>query len=240
MLNRVHQVPNPVTRKWAGTLPATFCLRWNTIWLKERIRKEGGLLWQIWHKAVAVNHWRGRIDDAVDKRCPVCPRNTEETILHRFWECEAAKQAWNWAIHIMNILIHGGEAAGPWCPLTWQQGIFSVAIPRKFNPVKRIWIELRTVVLWTLWTQRNDAVFNQQSWPTRKLLQQVWNGMIDYGHAEWAHIIKPNKRSQESQRKLRDSFWKRRCRFGIFAQLDAGQPKWVTTAPFDGFLFQPP
>lgn len=47
-------VPNPVTRKWSGVLPQAFRLRWLTVWAKERVRKEAGLLWLISHRAVPL------------------------------------------------------------------------------------------------------------------------------------------------------------------------------------------
>lgn len=88
-------VNNPVTRKWQGVLPQDFRLKWRTVWTKERISKEAGLLWLVWHRAVAVNHWRGRFNNTVDIRCPVCPRRSEESVLHRFWECCSAQRAWH-------------------------------------------------------------------------------------------------------------------------------------------------
>ena len=113
ILRRHHKVENPVTRKWRGVLPGNFRLQWITVWIKERTRKEAGLLWLIWHRAVAVNHWRGRADGTVDIRCPICPRRSEETVLHRFWECASPQRGWQWAIHIMNVAIAGKDARGP-------------------------------------------------------------------------------------------------------------------------------
>lgn len=68
-------------------------------------------------------------------------------MLHRFWECLSAQRAWQWPIHIMNALLEGRDAQGPWRMLTWRQGIFSNRISRKFNYLKRLWLEIRTVVL---------------------------------------------------------------------------------------------
>ncbi len=133
LLKKHHQVPNPMVKKWGGVLPANFRLLWKTVWPAKRVRKEAGLLWLIWHRAVAINHWRGQIYDAIDIRCPICPRRSDETVLHQFGKCLSAQYAWQWRIHILNALVVGAEAKGPWRPLNWKQGIFSTSIPRKFN-----------------------------------------------------------------------------------------------------------
>jgi hypothetical protein len=45
ILKTRHQVPNVVTKKWQGKLPATFKFHWDNIWDSDRIRKEAGLIW---------------------------------------------------------------------------------------------------------------------------------------------------------------------------------------------------
>lgn len=242
MLMGNHQVPNPVVRKWGGTLPDDFRLRWKTVWHKDRTWKEARLIWLIWHYVVAVNHWRGRIDGTMDIRCPVCPRRSEESMLHRFWECLSAQRVWQWAIHIMNALLIGRDAQGPWRLLTWRQGIFSGGIPRKFNALKWLWLEVRTVVLWVLWIQRNDMVFNNQAWTDERLLQYIWSGLLDYGCVEWAKVCNKHPRTLLAQRKLvaLRKLVGRRCRKDFFTVMVAGQPRWVATGPSAGFVFQPP
>nr|PNR42705.1 hypothetical protein PHYPA_017535 [Physcomitrium patens] len=47
-------------KKWDGILPPNFKMKWTNIWDKEWVRKEAGLLWLTWHRAVAVNAWRSR------------------------------------------------------------------------------------------------------------------------------------------------------------------------------------
>lgn len=216
---------------------ADFRLKWKSVWQKERTRKEAGLLWLIWQRAVAVNHWRGRIDGSVDIRCPVCPRQSEESVLHRFWECLSAQRAWQWAIHIMNALLIGRDAQGPWQLLTWRQGIFLGQIPWKFNALKRLWLEVHTVVLWAFWIQRNDMVFNNLAWSPDRLLQHFWSGLLDYGRVEWAKLCSKQPRTALAQRKLVTTFVGRRCRADFFAVMVAGQPRWMATGPSAGFVF---
>ena len=55
------RILNVVERKWRGVLPDNYKLKWDNVWDTERTKKEAGLMWMIWHKAVAVNAWRGAI-----------------------------------------------------------------------------------------------------------------------------------------------------------------------------------
>ena len=105
-------IPNVVEKKWAGVLPTNYKLRWNNIYDTERVRKEAGLMWMIWHKAVAVNVWRGVVSPEIDQNCPVCLRGIRETIMHRFWECLAAQRAWKWGEAIINFMAPVGERRG--------------------------------------------------------------------------------------------------------------------------------
>jgi hypothetical protein len=71
MLKTRHVVPNVVMRKWQGVLPVSYKFRWDNAWDQERIRKEVGLIWLTWHRVVAVNEWRGRINRNILQDCPV-------------------------------------------------------------------------------------------------------------------------------------------------------------------------
>lgn len=104
MLRRRHTIPSVVEKKWAGILPPSFKLRWATIWTSNRVKKESGLLWAMWHRAVAVNEWRGRINANLDQNCVVCNSNSKETILHRFWECPSARAVWAWCTKVIDAL----------------------------------------------------------------------------------------------------------------------------------------
>jgi hypothetical protein len=41
------------------------------------------------------------------------------------------------------------------------------------------------IIVWTLWTERNDVIFNDIKWSRPKLLQRIWLGLIDFGRLEW-------------------------------------------------------
>ena len=109
LLQRQARIPNVVERKWPGVLPANYKLRWNNVWDTERVRKEAGLMWMIWHKAVALNVWRGVISQEIDQSCLVCLRGIRETIMYGFWECSVAQRAWRWCEAIINHMAPTGE-----------------------------------------------------------------------------------------------------------------------------------
>lgn len=117
--------------------------------------------------------------------CPVCNRGTLELVLHRFWECPAAQLAWQWGVFVLNKIAADDGERGPWRPLNWKQGIFSARIPRRFDKVRKIWMAVRSTVVWLLWLERNDAVFNDIQWLRAKMIQKVWLGLINYWRAEW-------------------------------------------------------
>lgn len=100
MLRRVHSPPAVAEQKWDRILPIDFDFQWTAIWDNRRIRKEADLLRRICHKALAVNHWRGRISTTVDTSCRVCTSNEEETIIHRFWDYPTTQKVWRYSCEL--------------------------------------------------------------------------------------------------------------------------------------------
>jgi hypothetical protein len=225
LLNKRHDIPNPVVRKWGGILVHIHKLRWNTVWSKARVNKETGLLWLIWHRAPAVNKWRSRINIELDTTCPVCGSGATESVLHRFWECSSARLAWSWGTHILNCLVAKRGTRGSWRPLNWKQGIFSDRIPRKFKQVQNIWMAVQGTMVWLLWMERNDSIFNDIKWPPAKLIQTIWLGLIDYGRLAW----------EAAKDKAKGKFINVWCKNGILAEMVMGRPWWKLNGPSNGF-----
>ena len=118
-------IPNVAERKWSGVLPTNFKFRWKTIWDRSRISKETGLLWLIWHRAVVVNVWRDKANLNINIACPMCETDTEESVLHYFWECKYVRQAWSWGSNIIKArtdLLHQTPNEIEW---NWKQSIFA-------------------------------------------------------------------------------------------------------------------
>jgi hypothetical protein len=72
------------------------------VWTSERVGKEAFLMWQICHKGIAVNEWRGKISIHIDKTCSICDSGSTESVAHRFWDCNQAQEAWSFAIQVVN------------------------------------------------------------------------------------------------------------------------------------------
>jgi hypothetical protein len=43
------------SNKWPNILPDIHRFKWNQVWNPERAKLEAGFIWQLWHKAVAIN-----------------------------------------------------------------------------------------------------------------------------------------------------------------------------------------
>lgn len=155
------------------------------------------MIWQIWHKAVAVNQWRQRASPDVDVRCEVCDLGAVESVLHRFWECPQAEDAWNFATRILNAVDNPSEA--PWTRPRMKSAIFAARMPRKLYKIRRIWLLLRGIVLWSIWLARNDMVFNRQKWPSQQLCSVIWQGLTDYGRVAWGRVLSANTSKERTK-----------------------------------------
>jgi hypothetical protein len=226
-LTNRHVLPDIVERKWRGILPRGFRLRWSTVWDKQRIRKEAGLLWRIWHRTVEVNSWRGIININIVQNCPVCRIGARETVLHCFWECKMAKDAWSWGMMIIKALADGPRRQRRWTPINWKQSIFSYRVPRRFREVGRFWTLLRTTILWTVWIQHNDIAHNGIQWHLAKVKQRIWRCMIDYGRVAWSIMRKKIDNDGRRKQALLKEFQATWCRHTVFATLVDGRLKWV-------------
>jgi hypothetical protein len=123
----------------------------------------------MWHRAVEVNSWHGVININIVQSCSVCRIGARETVLHYFWECKAAKDAWDWSMDIIKVLADGPRRRRRWSLINWKQSIFSYRVPRRFHVVGRFWALLRSTVLWTICIQRHDMAHNGIQWHLAKV-----------------------------------------------------------------------
>jgi hypothetical protein len=84
---------------------------------------------------------------------------------------------------------------------------------------------VRGTVIWLLWLERNDAVFNNVHWSKEKLIQKVWLGIINYGRKDWEGA------KTEDNGKF-ESVW---CRYKVLAEMIAWKPHWKLVAASIGF-----
>lgn len=127
------------SKKWSGLLPADFRFQWRNNWMAERVSKEAHLIWQLWHKAVAVNLWRGQMSTDIDTTCPTCDEHCKESVIHRFGSCDLAQSIWKFSAKIINKLgthqspLVLGRGELPWNLPQMRQAIFADRLPRKFR-----------------------------------------------------------------------------------------------------------
>jgi hypothetical protein len=115
LLRHQYLKENLATKKWNMILPTKFQFVWSDTWDMVRARKEAMLIWQMWHKAVAVNAWRGRISPQIDQSYPLCPSPKKETVLYRFWSCDTSQQLWTYSNVLLNLLAHSHDQQS-WSP----------------------------------------------------------------------------------------------------------------------------
>lgn len=165
--------------KWSEVLTSDFLPDWRAVWHSSRPRKDAVFMWSIYHKAVVVNHWRHRAFPGVSAECPCCDRGEPESILHCFYSCEYAACAWAYGNTVLHILAGTPLQSMPWTLFTWEQCIMGTPIPAQFQAFAGTWSLIRGVILWTIWVQRNQWVFNNNRWPMHILEQSIWDAPID-------------------------------------------------------------
>ena len=54
----------------------------------------------------------------------------------------------------------------------------------------KIWHLLRGIILWTIWIECNDKVFNHEHWHESKVKHWVWDELIFYAKATWNRVVR--------------------------------------------------
>jgi hypothetical protein len=94
---------------------------------------------------------------------------------------------------------------------------FSERISHKFDSICGMCSVIWTVVLWALWMERNDAIFNNEFWSPNKMLLKISIGIIDSERMDWTKTQAQVKKRPRSRRILVKRFVRRWSRNGVFA-----------------------
>ena len=62
------------------------------------------------------------------------------------------------------------------------------------NGSSRIWVFLRSGILWIIWWQQSNMIFNRLQWPVEETRQIVWDALQDYGRIEWKRTLRDSKK----------------------------------------------
>jgi hypothetical protein len=218
------------TAKWPTLLPATYRFRWKQIWTPERSKTEAGFIWQLWHKAVALNAWRGRFTPQVDTTCPICQTGAVEDTVHRFWRCEFSQNTWKYVTFALNC-IAAPTGARTWSMPNWKQSLFSARPPRRFSKTLRFWELLRGITIWTIWLARNDKVFNHEDWAQERVEQTIWNSLVDYGRSAWVNTVTRLTKDPTSRGKALEKFDHNWGKYPIICSREGMKVTWVCRRP---------
>ena len=53
----------------------------------------------------------------------------------------------------------------------------------------RSWHLFRGTMLWTIWIERNDKVFNHEQRHESKVKQRIWDELIIYSKTAWKRVL---------------------------------------------------
>jgi hypothetical protein len=158
---------------------------WNEIWNLSCLLKEANFIWSMYHKAVAVNHWRAQMGPHINSRCVCCPSNEPETILDKFIYCPQTKLAWEYGLTILYNAQGIPPVNGTWPMLTWQQCLLASKLPHRLKRGKTIWSLIRGSILWIMWLDRNAKSFSDEDWPAQKIQTLIWDAIVELGCTAW-------------------------------------------------------
>ena len=75
----------------------------------------------------------------------------------------------------------------------WKHAMFGERILYKLDKVIKIWHLLRGIILWHIWTECNNKVFNHEQRHEFKVNQRIWDEVIIYAKATWKWVVEQIK-----------------------------------------------
>lgn len=86
--------------------------------------------------------------------CPLCS-NEQEEISHLFLHCSFAHSLWGWWCRIWGL-------SWVW-PSSLDSAFAQWSFPSKNKFLTKIWLAIFQVIVWSIWKERNDRIFNNTS-----------------------------------------------------------------------------
>lgn len=126
-----------------------------------------------WMNGVGGSQWK------VTKVVPIVGKGLWNRVVHKFFNCLLTQQVWCYA---PNIIWQFFARRGNLCPRKFFpviQCLFDQPLNKTLKPLSGIRFFLRSGIMWIIWHQRNDLVFNNNKWPLEKTHEVVW------GHLTW-------------------------------------------------------
>ncbi|KAL3681179.1 hypothetical protein R1sor_024135 [Riccia sorocarpa] len=150
--------------------------RWRKIWHKSMPVKFAVLQWYIFYRAFPTNTWRhpqlARDQEETWGKC--CPNRSAEDIEHLFWRCQQVTEVWRWAAEVLYIAF---PETRRWSP-TFTHAVLGKDLPDYCKLAAPWWQKWRSIILWTIWTQRNNKIFNDIDPSLQRTKALIWHRML--------------------------------------------------------------
>jgi cytochrome b subunit of formate dehydrogenase len=89
---------------------------------------------------------------------------TPKSVVHRFWDCPKAKAAaWEWAFTIIHSVSDPPQRRRRKKAFDVKQCLFTKKLLKVYRQFSCIWMLVTGLVLWVIWLDRNDKIFNMLS-----------------------------------------------------------------------------
>jgi hypothetical protein len=112
---------------------------------------------------MVVNLWKVKANGLTNQGYMLCG-NVEKSTMHQLWECRYAQQAWDYTKTIVCKLVNGAKPFYLSSLMQWKHVIFISKIPRCLHCVGNVWSLFRGIILWSIWIECNNLVFNNVRW----------------------------------------------------------------------------
>ncbi|KAL3689717.1 hypothetical protein R1sor_016026 [Riccia sorocarpa] len=173
-------------RKWVRShhIDPTNVNRWLKLWKKKRPIKFSILQWNIFFRSIPTNTWRHPqlSRDQQETWCVCCDTRSAEDIQHLLWTCPIAAQIWEWAIDVTNIAF---PETRRWTPRSTHT-ILGEDLPQHCKAAAYWWENWRLIILWSIWSQRNDVIFRNSRVNLGKVKASAWNKLLVQTRKDWA------------------------------------------------------
>jgi hypothetical protein len=132
---------------------------WRTVWSHKSIPKIDMFFWTMAHKSILTSENLRRRGWQGPSRCPLCT-SEEETTDHLLLNCPFAKEVWE------NVVMLGPDKLTRPTSTSDLLSTWALCSPfslRKKDLLKASWMWLPKFVMWKIWLERNNRIFNEKS-----------------------------------------------------------------------------
>lgn len=227
----------PIHQKWIGLVFTTFAPNWMDVWRIGRPRKEAAFLWSLYHRAIAVNQWRRVASTTTSDLCTCCNRAVPESLIHAFYECEAASAAWEYATTVLYLMLEVQFDTIQRPRLTWQQCVLGYDLPAHLQSGRTVWSLIRGSVLWVIWIRRNASVFKDVQWPKEQLQCALWDSFLNLGRLAWLRVRMLERLQPVAGATASQIFENRWASSPTVCSMIQGKPRWNHVRPPCGVFY---